>query len=64
LMHGEDDSLVPVKQSVDFAAALTTAGVEVEFVTVPGANHIFMGYPDVTSLVKQSVAYLQSRLSS
>jgi len=64
LMHGEDDSLVPVKQSVDFAAALTTAGVEVEFVTVPGANHIFMGYPDVTSLVKQSVAYLQSRLSN
>jgi len=30
---------------------------------VPGANHIFMGYPDVTSLVHQSVAYLRSRLA-
>jgi len=63
LMHGEDDSLVPVSQSQDFAAALTNVGVEVELVTVPGANHIFMGYPDVTSLVHQSVAYLRSRLA-
>lgn len=41
LMHGEDDPLVPISQSENFAAALEEAGVEVELVRVANASHAF-----------------------
>jgi dipeptidyl aminopeptidase/acylaminoacyl peptidase len=39
LLHGEDDSRVPISQSEQYFAALATAGVEVEFVRLPGTSH-------------------------
>jgi len=41
LMHGEEDPLVPIHQSEQFAEALKEAGVEVEFVRVANASHSF-----------------------
>jgi acetyl esterase/lipase len=50
LAHGEDDSLVPVDQSVRLAEALAATGVAVELAVLPGYNHGFLnppGRPDV-----------------
>lgn len=44
LVHGTDDGLVSVEQSVDFAAAVDDAGGEATLVLVDGANHAFDGY--------------------
>lgn len=41
LMHGEDDPLVPISQSEQFATALEAADVEVEFVRVANSMHSF-----------------------
>jgi dipeptidyl aminopeptidase/acylaminoacyl peptidase len=39
IMHGDNDQLVPLGQSVILAKALIDAGVEVTMKTVPGAAH-------------------------
>ncbi|CAL9282598.1 alpha/beta hydrolase fold domain-containing protein [Streptomyces sp. SudanB182_2057] len=43
LLHGTEDELVPCAQSDRLAAALRAAGVPVEQVRVPGANHLWLG---------------------
>ena len=39
LVHGEDDDIVPVRQSEGYAAAAEAAGDPVTLVTVPNAGH-------------------------
>ena len=39
IMHGDNDQLVPLGQSVMLAKALIDAGVEVTMKTLPGAGH-------------------------
>lgn len=39
IMHGDNDQLVPLAQSVILAKALIDAGVEVTMKTIPGAGH-------------------------
>jgi acetyl esterase/lipase len=39
IMHGDDDQVVPLGQSVILAKALIDAGVEVTMKTIPGAGH-------------------------
>jgi dipeptidyl aminopeptidase/acylaminoacyl peptidase len=39
LVHGVDDDIVPVRQSVDYAAAARAAGDPVNVVEVPDAGH-------------------------
>ena len=41
LIHGDKDTLVPISHSERMRAALTSAGVTVEFVTIPGGDHGF-----------------------
>jgi acetyl esterase/lipase len=41
LIHGTQDEQVPLQQSQQFAAALQTAGVEVEFLAFDKAGHAF-----------------------
>jgi len=43
LMHGEDDSLVPVEQSIDLAARLDALGVRNRLLVYPKMNHGFEG---------------------
>ena len=39
LLHGGDDIVVPVQQSVEFAAALKNAGVDSTLVVLPTIGH-------------------------
>ena len=39
IMHGDNDQLVPLGQSIILAKALIDAGVEVTMRTIPGAGH-------------------------
>ncbi len=39
LMHGDQDVIVPIKQSVIMESALQQAGVGVKFIRVPGGKH-------------------------
>lgn len=41
LLHGDQDKVVPVSQAEAFYEALKNAGVEVEFIRVEGAGHVF-----------------------
>lgn len=63
IMHGDADGLVPVGQSERFAEKLRERGAGVEFVVVPGADHIFAGHADTDDLVARSVQFLTQRLS-
>jgi dipeptidyl aminopeptidase/acylaminoacyl peptidase len=40
LLHGADDDVVPLSQSIRFQAALRDAGARVRLVLVPGADHL------------------------
>ncbi|MEV0981648.1 alpha/beta hydrolase [Streptomyces sp. NPDC049915] len=59
LLHGADDTIVPVTQSRDLAAALRAAGADVTFRAVPGADHLWTGAPDalVEEVFAQSVEF-------
>jgi acetyl esterase/lipase len=62
LIHGEDDRLVPMDQSERLAGALSDAGADVTFVTVPGADHVFAG-TDPRPQADAAVAFLADRLT-
>ncbi|MCY0957797.1 alpha/beta hydrolase [Streptomyces sp. H27-H5] len=62
LVHGRLDGLVPFSQSELLAAALESAGGEVVLRPVEGADHIFLGSPDVPRIVAESVAFLSHHL--
>ncbi|MEU9211150.1 alpha/beta hydrolase [Streptomyces sp. NPDC048415] len=64
LVHGTADSLVPYSQSEVLAEALHRAGGEVTLLPVDGADHIFLGAPDVTPIVTESVAFLARHLGA
>ena len=53
LVHGEDDDVVPVGQSRDFAAVLSSAGHAVDVHVVPGADHHTIYQPEVVSAIVQ-----------
>ena len=46
LLHGDEDTDVPYKQSTLMAGELARAGVEHELVTIPGGPHVFDGAMD------------------
>ncbi|WP_405680456.1 alpha/beta hydrolase [Streptomyces sp. NBC_00868] len=64
LVHGTADGLVPYSQSEVLAGALEGAGGEVILEPVDGADHIFIGSPDIPGLVARSVAFLARHLGS
>ncbi|THA86102.1 alpha/beta hydrolase [Streptomyces sp. A0592] len=64
LVHGTRDGLVPYSQSEVLAAALKGAGGEVTLQPVDGADHIFLGSPDIVSIVEESVAFLARHLGA
>jgi acetyl esterase/lipase len=51
LLHGRDDRVVPPEQTLRFAAALATAGVEVETLLVDGLGHDVDESPEVSQRV-------------
>lgn len=64
LIHGTADGLVPYSQSEVLADALQGAGGQVTLNPVEGADHIFLGAPDVTPIVYASVAFLARHLGA
>uniref|UniRef100_A0AAU2UXF7 Alpha/beta hydrolase n=1 Tax=Streptomyces sp. NBC_00003 TaxID=2903608 RepID=A0AAU2UXF7_9ACTN len=64
LVHGTSDGLVPYSQSEVLAQAITDAGGEVTLQPVEGADHIFLGAPDVTPIVNGGVAFLAHHLGA
>jgi acetyl esterase/lipase len=62
--HGDADEAVPRAQSAAFVAALTVAGVPVDFVTVPGANHMWGGVADPAPIVDRSIAFVRSLIEA
>ncbi|MFJ9342101.1 alpha/beta hydrolase fold domain-containing protein [Streptomyces sp. NPDC101733] len=64
LVHGRLDGLVPYSQSELLAEALVAGGGEVTLRPVEGADHIFLGSPDVPLIVADSVAFLAAHLGA
>ncbi|MFF3620712.1 alpha/beta hydrolase fold domain-containing protein [Streptomyces sp. NPDC002467] len=64
LVHGTRDGLVPYSQSEALAVELTRAGGEVTLRPVDGADHIFIGSPDIVAIVDESVAFLAGHLGA
>ena len=61
LVHGDADGLVPVGQSERLRSALYDAGADAELVTVPGADHAFLG-ADPIPLILLATEFLSARL--
>ncbi len=57
IAHGLADQFVPHSQSERFADALRVNGVEVEFTSVPGANHMWNGVADTAPLLDQALEF-------
>ncbi|WP_146075376.1 DUF1427 family protein [Streptomyces sp. Ru71] len=59
LLQGDGDTMVPVAQSEALATALRSAGADVTFRAVAGADHLWIGAPDeaVEDVFAQSVAF-------
>lgn len=58
LIHGKDDTVVPIEQSEVTADALKKAGKPVEFVTMTGEDHWLSREITRTAMLKESVAFL------
>jgi len=62
LVHGTADWLVPFAQSQALTSSLQAVGATARLVPVDGAEHIFLGCPDIDSIVRLSVDYLADAL--
>ncbi len=66
LLHGTADTDVPCEQSALMAQALARAGIEHEFVAIPGAEHAFDGRgladPVVAAAFERVLAFLARHL--
>lgn len=67
LVHGLDDSVVPVEQTRALAAALTAVGVPVETLYVKGADHLLLGLtgpidPPLLDADNRVLSFLRCRL--
>lgn len=62
LIHGEDDSLVPITQSESFYNALQLADVTTTFVPVAGANHGFIAI-DKHTPISPSLAEIITKIT-
>ncbi len=49
LIHGTKDTMVPVSQSKNFAAALKKAKMDVELVLIPEVDHLFITHNQLSS---------------
>lgn len=57
IAHGDADQAVPPAQSVDFAEALSAAGVEVAFELVAGAGHLWAGEVDREAILDRALEF-------
>jgi acetyl esterase/lipase len=55
--HGTADTLVPVEQSEQMVAALRDAGVPVVYLPIEGADHFWVGAPDLEAIFTASLDF-------
>jgi acetyl esterase/lipase len=55
--HGNVDTLVPYRQSVEFADALRAAGGTIELITVEGSDHFWTGAADLAAIFDASLGF-------
>jgi dipeptidyl aminopeptidase/acylaminoacyl peptidase len=58
LIHGKDDSVVPIEQSLQMQRALKAAGKPVELVTLPNADHWLLHEDTRLAMAKASLAFV------
>jgi dipeptidyl aminopeptidase/acylaminoacyl peptidase len=58
LIHGKDDTVVPIEQSLEMARALQSAGKPVELVTLPNADHWLLHEDTRLAMAKASIAFV------
>jgi acetyl esterase/lipase len=56
--HGTADQIVPVAQSRTLVARLEAVGATVDYLEVPGADHVWRGAPSVADIVSHSLAFV------
>jgi len=59
LIHGKDDTRVPMEQSVYMASALKRAGKPYEFVTLEHEDHFLSREVTRTAMLKSAVAFVE-----
>jgi dipeptidyl aminopeptidase/acylaminoacyl peptidase len=64
LLHGMDDSVVPVMQSQTMATALTKAGKPHQFVKLPGEDHWLSRAETRTRVLKELDTFLAKYLAA
>ena len=58
LIHGEDDTVVPIAQSRTMERALKHAGKPVKLITLPSADHWLLEEPARVAMLKASVEFV------
>jgi acetyl esterase/lipase len=61
-MHGKTDAIVPYAQSERFTDALRAQGIRCDLYPVEGADHCFVGCPDIGALIEASADFLDDVL--
>ncbi|MEI6419297.1 MAG: prolyl oligopeptidase family serine peptidase, partial [Sphingomonadales bacterium] len=59
LIHGKDDSVVPIEQSRFMADAAASAGKPVEFVQLVGEDHWLSNSPTRIAMLEAQIAFLE-----
>jgi acetyl esterase/lipase len=61
--HGSDDQVVPVSHSRELVGLLKNAKATVDYLEVPGADHVWHGAPSVSAIVAESLSFVTRALS-
>ena len=64
LLHGNNDSVVPVEQSRDMSEKLKKAGKNVRYVELKGDDHWLSSAPTRTQMLQEIETFLAEHLAS
>ena len=62
LIHGTDDTVVPIEQSRRMQRALTAAGKDVRFVELQGDDHWLSDAPTRIQMLRELETFLEQNL--
>jgi dipeptidyl aminopeptidase/acylaminoacyl peptidase len=62
VVHGADDTNVPVEEAEQVVAALAARGVEHEYLLFEGEGHELLGTPNRVAFVRATVGWLTRHL--
>jgi acetyl esterase/lipase len=60
--HGTNDRIVPVGHSRELVARLRSVGAPVDYLEVPGADHVWRGASSVSDIVARSLTFVTNAL--